>query len=191
MTMGFQGTAENDRGPWRRRLLLPFLKDRRGSTAIEFAMLALPFSALVFAILESCISFAGQQVLSNAAEDVARQIRTGQVKAAAITETSLKTMICDRIKIMVSTGCPGLIVDLREYDTFADAAKERIKLTNGDIDQTGFDVKPGKSQTKNMLRVFYRWPVVTDFMRKWMSNLKDGTTLHFASVTWQNEPFDD
>ena len=42
-----------------------------------------------------------------------------------------------------------------------------------------------------MLRVFYRWPVITDFMSKAMSNLKGGKTLHFATVTWQNEPFDD
>ena len=52
-------------------------------------------------------------------------------------------------------------------------------------------MKPGKALTKNMLRVFYKWPVITDFMRKSMSNLKGSKTLHFASVTWQNEPFDD
>ncbi len=45
--------------------------------------------------------------------------------------------------------------------------------------------------SKNMLRVFYKWPVITDFMSKLVSNLKDGKTLHFATVTWQNEPFDD
>ena len=42
-----------------------------------------------------------------------------------------------------------------------------------------------------MLRVFYPWPVMTDFMSKWMSDIKGGKTLHFASVTWQNEPFDE
>jgi hypothetical protein len=42
-----------------------------------------------------------------------------------------------------------------------------------------------------MLRVFYKWPVITDFMSRWMANLNDGRTLHFATVTWQNEPFDD
>jgi hypothetical protein len=60
-----------------------------------------------------------------------------------------------------------------------------------DLDTSGFAVTPGPSMTKNMLRVFYKWPVMTDFMRKSMSNLKDGKTLHFATVTWQNEPFDD
>jgi len=41
-----------------------------------------------------------------------------------------------------------------------------------------------------MLRVFYKWPVMTDLMAKSMANLSGGRTLHFASVTWQNEPFD-
>jgi Flp pilus assembly protein TadG len=169
-----------------------FAGNRDGSTAIEFTMLAIPFSALVFAILESCISFAAQEVLANTTDDIARQLRTGQIRAADINEIKLKNMICDHLDVIVANGCPGLVVDLREYPTFADAAAVKIKLTaDKDIDTTGFDVKPGKSMSKNMLRVFYKWPVITDFLRKEMSNLKDGKTLHFASVTWQNEPFDD
>lgn len=169
-----------------------FLGNDRGSTAVEFAVLAIPFSLLIFAILESCVSFAGQQVLANATDNVARQLRTGQVRSTDLTEAKLKNMICADLEVMVAKGCPGLIVDLKAYTSFADAAKVRIKLTpGGDIDTTGFGVTPGKSMSKNMLRVFYKWPVMTDFMRKSMSNLADGKTLHFATVTWQNEPFDD
>ena len=176
----------------RRLRMRTFGRNRDGSAAIEFAALAIPFGLLVFAILESCISFAAQQVLANATDDIARQLRTGQVKAADVTETSLKKMVCDRIDIVVSSGCPGLEVDLREFNTFAEAAAVRIKIgADGDIDTSDFDVDPGPSMTKNMLRVFYRWPVMTDLMRKSMSNLKDGKTLHFATATWQNEPFDD
>ena len=169
-----------------------FARDRKGSVAIEFTALAIPFSLLVFAILESCISFAAQQLMSNVTDDVARQFRTGQLKAADIDAGELREIICNELEIVVSTGCPGLAIDLKRYDTFADAAKVRIKLTpDHDLDTSGFKVEPGLSQSKNMLRVFYKWPVMTDFMRKSMSNLKDGKTLHFASVTWQNEPFDD
>jgi Flp pilus assembly protein TadG len=164
-----------------------FLGNRRGNVAIEFSMLALPFAMLVFAILESCISFAGQQILSNSADRVARQLRTGQVKAAAMSEAKLKEMICADLKIIVAEGCPGLVVDLRQMATFAQAAALRIKLTaDKDIDTTGFAVTPGPSMSKNTLR-----PVMTDFLRKSVSNLKDGKTLLFATVTWQNEPFDD
>jgi hypothetical protein len=96
---------------------------------------------------------------------------------------------------MVSSGCPELVVDLQSYDTFQEAADKHIDFTgsgsNKDIDETGFGIDVGNSGSKNQLRVFYRWPVMTDFMRKSLSTLKDGKTLLYASVTWQNEPFDD
>lgn len=176
----------------RRFRIRGFVRDRAGSTAIEFTALAIPFSLLVFAILESCISFAGQQLLANATDDVARQFRTGQLRPADVPdEATLHDLICERIDILVADGCPDLEVDLREFETFAEAADVRIRMAGGDIDTTEFDVDPGPSVSKNMLRVFYRWPVMTDFMRKSMSSLNDGKTLLFASTTWQNEPFDD
>lgn len=176
-------------------LLRRFTRNRKGSVAVEFGMLALPFSLLVFAVLESSISFGAQQVLTNATDEVARKFRTGQLKPADLQadEDKIRDLICARLEIVVTTGCPGLVVDLKRYDTFADAAARRITYgSDGDIDTTGFSTQDlGQAQSKNQLRVFYRWPVITDFMRRSMSTLPDGKTLHFASVTWQNEPFDD
>jgi len=179
--------------PARKGLLARFARNRSGSTAIEFTALAIPFSLLVFAILESCISFAGQELLANTTDDVARLLRTGQVKAADVTETSLRDMICDRLSVIVADNCPGLEFDLREVSSFKDAAQLGIPFNaaKDDIVTSGFVVKPGKSMTKNALRVFYRWPIMTDVMRKSMSSLKDNKTLHFAMAVWQNEPFDD
>ncbi|CDX15414.1 TadE family protein [Mesorhizobium plurifarium] len=174
-----------------------FFSDRRGSTAMEFALLAIPFALLVFAILESCISFAGQEVMANVTDDVARQLRTGQLQKTNVTAASIKQLICGRLEIIVAQDCPGLFVDLREYSSFADAATagfridgNNIVLTQGGGDKT-FTVSPGLAESINMLRVFYKWPVMTDLLAKQMQNFTDGTTLHFASVTWQNEPFDD
>jgi Flp pilus assembly protein TadG len=177
----------------RRLSLARFVRNRRGATSIEFAMLALPFSLLLFGILESCISFAGQQLLANATDKVARQLRTGQLKAADVDETKLKLIICGEIKILAQGNCSdNLFVDLRKFDSFALAAQESIKYTSdGDIDTSSFAVTPGPSMSKNMLRVFYKWPVMTDLLRLAMSNLKGGYTLHFAATTWQNEPFND
>lgn len=192
---GMEGTATFEARNGGRRRMAAFLRDRRASTAIEFAALAIPFSMLVFAILESCISFAGQQVMSNAADDVARQLRTGQIKSSDLTQQDLRDMICDRLEIVVANGCPGLKVDLRQFDTFREAAELEIAYNGSGKDkvlaESNFRFDPGPSLTKNMLRVFYEWPVITDFMRRSMSNLQGGKTLHFATVTWQNEPFDD
>jgi Flp pilus assembly protein TadG len=196
--MNNDATSGNGMGSKARAKSRPgFFSDKRGSTAMEFAMLAIPFALLVFAILESCISFAGQEVMANVTDDVARQLRTGQLQQNNTTDASIKQLICNRLQIMVAQNCPGLVVDLRQYSTFADAATAGFKIVNGDIVLTqgtnsmSFTVAPGPSESINMLRVFYKWPVMTDFLAKSMANLNDGKTLHFASVTWQNEPFDD
>jgi Flp pilus assembly protein TadG len=187
------GKAKAGRVAFTRR----FLGDRRGSTAIEFAMLAFPFALLVFAILESCISFAGQEVMANITDDVARQLRTGQLKQADVSGSQLQDRICARLEIIVAKGCPGLKVDLREFTTFAAAANAGFTVSGDTITLTGvadptFKVQTGLSESKNMLRVFYPWPVMTDFLAKSMSNMSNGTkTLHYASAVWQNEPFDD
>lgn len=184
-------TRPKKNGATRRSFWARFLGDRRGN-ALEFVALVLPFSFLIFAILESCISFAGQEVMANATEDIARKLRTGQIKAADVDEVKLKKLICDELEIIVANDCPGLLVDLREFPSFAAAAAVKIKFTAAkDIDTTGFAVDPGPSTSKNMLRVFYKWPVMTDFMRTMMSSLPDGKTLLFTTVTWQNEAFDD
>lgn len=174
-----------------------FLRNASGATAVEFAMVVLPFTVLVFAILEVCIAFAGQQVLFNVTDDIAREIRTGRLKTDDISETTLRERICERLEIVLIGECDAenLKIDLREFPTFAQAAAERIKFTGSssadrDIDTTDFAVTPGSSGSKNMLRVFHKWPVITDFMAKLQSNLAGGKTLHFATVTWQNEPFE-
>ncbi|TGT43195.1 TadE/TadG family type IV pilus assembly protein, partial [Mesorhizobium sp. M8A.F.Ca.ET.167.01.1.1] len=118
----------------RARFFGRFVGDRRGSTALEFALLALPFALLVFAILESCISFAGQEVMANATDDIARQLRTGQLRPADVAGTKLTTLICAKLAIIVSDDCANqLLVDLREYPTFADAATASFKIQSGDV----------------------------------------------------------
>lgn len=177
-----------------RGLLRRFGRHDGGSAVIEFAVLALPFFLLVFAILESSISFAAQQMLANATDDMARQFRTGQQRPDDLVrnENLMKEFICERIRFVVAKDCPGLLIDLKSYDTFEQAAASRIPLTSdGDLDEDRFGVDLGRSGAKNQLRVFYRWPVLTDFMRKSTTNLPDGKALLYAMVTWQNEPFDD
>lgn len=169
-----------------------FLGNRRGSVSIEFGMLAIPFTMLVMAILETSISFTAQQIMANATDDLARELRTGQIKKADVTAPIIHDRICDRLSILVADDCPGLFIDLQSYATFAAAAAVQVHMTpDNDLDTSGFKIDPGLSQSKNMLRVFYKWPVMLDLMRKSMSNIKGGKTLLFSTTTWQNEPFDD
>lgn len=157
--------------------------------AVEFVMLIIPFALLIFSIIETCIAFAGQQMLTNATETVARQVRTGQLRS--ITKDELHDLVCARIQILVADDCPGLEVDLRNFNTFQQAALVPFPISGGEVNTTGFTSDPGPSLSKNMLRTFYRWPVVTDLLSRQIDSFKDGKRLIFATVIWQNEPFDD
>jgi Flp pilus assembly protein TadG len=173
----------------KRGLLGKFKKDRRGSVAIEFILLAMPFCLLVFAILESCISFGAQQVMSNAVDNVARDMRTNTLTQAASTPAAVRTKICDQMSLLVTTGCPGLVIDMKPYTSFADIPITIPRTSTGDVNEAGFAITAGGSSAKMHLRIFYRWPFVTDFIGHKLAELPDNKTLLYASATWQIEPY--
>lgn len=164
-------------------------RDRGGATAIEFSLLALPFALLAFAILETTVSFAAQQVITNAADDIGRQVRTGKLTLANTTKQQMRDKICSEISVLTGSACSGLVWDLQSYGSFSAVPKTIPRNPSGDIDDTAFGYNPGEAGSIISLRIFYRWPVMIDMMKSSMANLPNNKTLLYASVTWQNEPF--
>ncbi|MBP0685458.1 pilus assembly protein, partial [Mycobacterium tuberculosis] len=76
---GNSDLPERTRSTRKSPLFTRFRKDNRGSVAIEFALIALPFFLLIFAVVEVTLSFTAEQVMSNTVDDIARQLRTGQL----------------------------------------------------------------------------------------------------------------
>ena len=169
-----------------RRRLRGFTGDRRGAAALEFAILAPIFFMLLFAILECCITFGAQQILTNATDDIGRDMRTGRIRPEGLTTTVLHDMFCDRMPALFSSGCPGLKIDVRNFDTFEKVADE---FSKGIVPAT-FRVDLGGPLSKNIMRVFYEWPVILTVFNDRVEDPKSGKTLLFATQTWQNEPFD-
>ncbi len=186
----------------RRRRIRSFGRDRDGATVVEFALLAMPFTLLVFSVIESCISFAVGETMQNVVDDLARQVRTGQMfqdpgypKPPADPAPWLKKRFCDRMEIWIVNNCINdtkLKIDLRSYTSIHEAAVATTTMKNNDLFlPNGFQFKPGSKQTVNTLRVYYEWPVITNLLDANMSNWKDRYILQFATATWQNEPFPD
>ena len=73
-----------------------FRRNRHGSAAVEFAMIAPMFIALLFAILESAMVFFASQVLETVTQDSARMIMTGQEQTAGKTPGAVQDAIFAR-----------------------------------------------------------------------------------------------
>jgi Flp pilus assembly protein TadG len=191
-----------------RRLFSRFRRDKDGSAAIEFGMLALPFFLLIFATIEAFIAFAGEQLLQNAVDTMGRQIRTGQItfnmgRPTDLTEKQFRTEFCGEISLMIKCADEEdpddqkLYLDVREFTEFADMPNY-IPRTSGaqfsDLDSSDFDYDPGGPGTINIVRAYYRWEVMTDLVRPFITNIrKEGEMprdyLMVATAAFRNEQY--
>lgn len=175
------------------------LRSRDGAAAIEFALLAIPYFLIVFAIIETFIAFTGEQLIANAVDTMARKLRTGQITATT-SQTDFREAFCEEISILIQ--CDGatdnkLILDVRSFSTFADIPTTIPRDGGekfGDLKATDIYL-PGGSGTINMVRAYYRWEIVTDLVRPYISTIRpaDGSLpkefLIVATAAFQNEGY--
>src|SRR5215469_14183766 len=104
-------------GKRRRHCFVAFIKDRKGATAVEFALIAVPFLALVVALIQTFLFFFAQAQLESAVRASARQIMTGQVQSQgagltqAVDQAAFQQTVCNKAVILFT--CSGLMVDVQ------------------------------------------------------------------------------
>lgn len=84
-------------------------ENQDGATALEFAILAVPFFALLFSIVELAIVFFMNSSLTHSMNEAARDIRTGEFQGSCGGAAEFKTAICDRMSIGT---CDNLRIDV-------------------------------------------------------------------------------
>ena len=99
-----------------------FRGNQRGSAAVEFALVAPLFFALLFAIIETGLVFFASQSLETALQDSARAIMTGQAQISNLTKQSFKAnIVCKYAGSLFDCEngicrCPELSLRFRERD---------------------------------------------------------------------------
>jgi len=170
------------RNPFKR-----FLRSRKGVTAIEFALVAMPFFMFLFGILETVLVFFANAVLENGLEIVARKIRTGEVQQQNMTEQQFKQLLCNEISALLDCDA-HLAIDIRPSGTFAGAQFDDPLDGSGNL-RTDFTFDPGHAGDVILARAFYRWDVMTPLIGQFLSNMSAGDRLLVSSVAFRNEPF--
>lgn len=167
------------------KIVRRFRKDENGVTAIEFAFLALPFFALLMAIIETSIMFFAGQVFESAADDVGRMIRTGQLDQT-LTEERLREEICDRAAVLFS--CSSILIDMQvvaTYDELGDAPEP----VGGELVPSAFNFEAAGPQQIVMLTIVSEWPVFTNYLQSYLSDLNNGNAMLSAIAVFRTEPY--
>ncbi len=78
-----------------RRNVRAWLRNDRGSAAVEFALVAVPFFMFILGIIGVGLFFFTSNSLEHGVEAAARQIRTGQAQNNKTTVATFKQLVCD------------------------------------------------------------------------------------------------
>ena len=192
------------------RLWRKLARSSDGAAAIEFAILAVPYFLIIFAIIETFVAFAAEQLVTNAVNTLGRELRTGQItynlnrSTTDMDITKFRRAFCEEVNIMIQCSeeeiaTPNkLYIDARTFTSFAAIPKtipRKSTAAYSDIDPTSFKFTPGGPSSINMLRAYYRWQVITDLVRPFITTIRpaDGSMpsdfLIVATTAFQNENY--
>lgn len=182
--LSFRKTACGERRGLRR-----LRRDQSGASAVEFAMIAAPFFALLLAIVEVSLVFFANFTLENAVDQAGRLIRTGQAQQQGFDKDRFKESICERIYAMLDcTG--GLQVDVKRFENFSGIGGNLDDPLDGDGElRDDFEYDPGNGGDVVVVRAFYVWDLIAD-LPGGLGNLPSGARLLAATTTFRNEPYD-
>lgn len=210
MTVIDQNTDKaHSQAPFRFLRFRALARSREGAAAIEFALLAIPYFLVIFAILETFVAFAAEELVSNAVDTMSRKMRTGQItynlgRTTDMNQAQFRQAFCNEISILIrcsttEVATPSkLYVDVQAFSTFSAIPTTIPKLSTNkyaDINTAAFKYTPGGAGTINMVRAYYRWEIITDLVRPYITTIRpsDGSMpsyyLIVATAAFQNEQY--
>ena len=156
-----------------------FRKNADGAAALEFALVSMPFLALVFCIIQVSLDFLVFSQIDYAAFKASQSIRSGEVQRQAMTAEQFKTnLLCPQLRMV---DCASVQVNVRRIRTNA----QWLQL---DAQPTGpFFWCPSGSSEQVLVQIFAPVP----FLSAMLSGDPNatGARTYKSVVALRNDPF--
>ena len=170
-----------------------FARSDQGAAAVEFALVATPFLALLMGIVELALAFTASVALDNAVQAASREIRTGELQspsgasAQEVSRLAFRDAICDGMGFMEADCKSNLYVDVSTIDQFSNIALSD-PVQNGKFDPGALNFQTGSASSIVLVRAYYRWKLFAPLMNQALVKLNDETLLT-SVTTFRNEPY--
>ena len=177
------------RGIKRVRRAEGFAGSTSGATAVEFALVAAPFMAMLMALFQTALVFFASRVLDETTEQASRYIMTGQAQQSSMSQSGFKTWVCGQTFALFN--CNNFMINVQAYSSFSAASTTTPTLTydaNGNVTNS-FGYNTGNAGDIVVVQVMYQWPVVLGPLGFNLSNLGNGNRLLVSTAVFKNEPY--
>jgi Flp pilus assembly protein TadG len=159
--------------------------NRRGATAVEFAIVGAPFVALLLAILESGFVFFAQMELQTATSEASRMIMTGQAQLQGMSSAQFKNLVCANASVLFN--CDNIYVNVQVASSFSTMAQYN-PVTNGQFNNT-MNYATGGPDDIVVVQAFYAWPIIIGPLGFNLSNMNGNQRLLVGTAVFRNEPY--
>ncbi len=163
-------------------LVRRFRRDRKGSTAVEFAVVLLPFLLLTVGTFEIALIHLSRSALTAAVEDTSRQIKTGE--GQCLTADDYIDQLCSRLAFSVGDCNMNTKVVVQELASFS----SNPAATNEEFENITSVVNNGTADSVMALQVFHRWRVILPLLDNALGG-DDGELILISNLAFRNEPF--
>ena len=168
------------------KLLRSLTKDRKGSAAIEFAILALPFFVVIFAIAEIAVMYFVDSGLDAALHKAVRQVRVGVAKSGSWNVEKFKDVVCGELSY--SFNCASQLKVRATIITNMASITKASPITEGNLAVTE-DFSLGDSGSYVLVQAFLPWNPTFKLYTISSAKLSDGSYVLGSAELIKNEPF--
>lgn len=169
-----------------RTLTKKFVGDRKGSAAIEFAILALPFFVVIFAIAEIAVMYFVDSGLDAALHKALRQVRVGVAKTGNWDVVKFKQVVCGELSY--SFNCSTDLKVRATVVTDMASISKASPISGGNLAVTEtFDL--GDSGSYVLVQAFLPWSPTFRLYSLSSAQLSDGSYVLGSAELIKNEPF--
>jgi hypothetical protein len=178
----------------RRNGLGALIRNSKGSTAIEFALVAPLFFALMFSILEAGWYFFVTSAVQQANANAARLIRTGQAQEG-ISKDVFFAQVCDIVDRFGDCN-ETLTIDVTKYSNFAALADDLSTPVCRDKDDPSIQGSQfsesdyGGERDIVRVRVCFLYRPINPALGLNLRKTKHGEREVISVSIFRNEPFD-
>jgi Flp pilus assembly protein TadG len=172
-----------------RRNISRFCVARRGTTAVEFALIAPAFIALLLAVIQTTIFLFAQQVLQNAAVESGRLFMTGSAQNGGLTQAQFLNDICPMVQAMFT--CSKVMVNVQASSSAGGVSPSEPTLTyntDGSV-ANSWNYTAGTQGQIMVVQLIYQWPIVGMPIGNVLSSLGNGTTEMMGVTAFRVEPY--
>jgi Flp pilus assembly protein TadG len=192
-----RGVSATSRRLLSSRLLRQWKTDDRGSTALEFSIVAIPFFMFIMGLIGCAFYFFISNAIEKGMDQTSRLIRTGAARDSKMTVAEFKQSICDGAGQWINCNQMQIFVKAfgQDWSALAQDKPQACVDANGVVQTNpapGTDLiasYSGNADEVVVVTACYKWDFPSKLPLFTFGNMADGSLMLQTATAFKSEPY--